>query len=61
MLGRLHYVRIGGVSSGHKEMPCNFNSTSWTTGGGFAIFNETRPIWQNKEVEKYLNSRGKNA
>ena len=48
-----------GCASGNKELPCNFNSTGWTTGGGFAIFNETRPIWQNKEVEKYLNSKAK--
>ena len=36
-----------------------FDSTGWTTGGGFSIFNETRPQWQQKEVEKYLKSTAK--
>ena len=48
-----------GCASGSKEMPCNFDYTGWTTGGGFAIFNETRPIWQKKEVERYLKSNAK--
>ena len=48
-----------GCANGNKELPCNFNSTGWTTGGGFAIFNETRPKWQKKEVEKYLKSNAK--
>ena len=37
-------------------MPTNFNSTGWTTGGGFGIYKETRPKWQSSFVEHYLTS-----
>ena len=48
-----------GCINGTEELPCNFADTGWTTGGGFAIFNESRPEWQNEVVEKYLKSKVK--
>ena len=48
-----------GCINGTQELPCNYESTDWTTGGGFAVYNETRPIWQNKAVENYLNTNAK--
>lgn len=48
-----------GCANGKEELPCNFDVTGWTTGGGFAIFNETRPEWQSDIVEKYLKSEAK--
>jgi len=48
-----------GCVDGVEERTCNFNETGWTAGGGFAIYNETRPSWQNKAVEKYLASGAK--
>lgn len=45
-----------GCVNGTKELPCNYNSTGWTTGGGFAIYNETRPAWQEAVVGEYLQS-----
>ena len=48
-----------GCVNGTSELPCNYDKTAWTTGGGFAIYNETRPIWQNAAVEQYLKSTAK--
>ena len=48
-----------GCVNGTTERPTNFNETGWTTGGGFAIFNENRPTWQNTAVENYLKSKAK--
>ena len=48
-----------GCVNGTQELPCNFAKTAWTTGGGFAIFNETRPAWQTTAVENYLKSSAK--
>jgi subtilase family serine protease len=48
-----------GCVDGNAELPCNFNATGWTTGGGFAIFNETRTSWQKNAVLQYLNSSAK--
>ncbi len=45
-----------GCAHGTSEMGCNFASTGWTAGGGFSIFNETRPAWQKAAVEGYLHS-----
>jgi len=44
---------------GMEERTCNYNETGWTAGGGFAIYNETRPSWQHEMVEKYLASGAK--
>ena len=48
-----------GCVNGTHELPCNFNFTGWTTGGGFAVYNESRPTWQNSAVEHYLKSNAK--
>ena len=48
-----------GCVNGTHELPCNFNVTSWTTGGGFAVYNETRPKWQNTAVKRYLRRKSK--
>jgi len=48
-----------GCVNGTYELPCNYAKTGWTTGGGFAIYNETRPKWQNAAVEQYLKSHAK--
>ena len=48
-----------GCVNGTTERPTNFKETGWTTGGGFAIFNENRPTWQNTAVENYLKSKAK--
>ena len=48
-----------GCVNGTHELPCNFNSTGWTTGGGFAVYNESRPSWQNTAVGNYLKSSAK--
>lgn len=48
-----------GCVNGTHELPCNFAETGWTTGGGFAIYNETRPSWQIEAVEQYLKSGAK--
>lgn len=45
-----------GCAQGTTEMGCNFASTGWTAGGGFSIYNETRPPWQDAAVEGYLHS-----
>ena len=51
--------KINGCVNGTHELPCNFNVTGWTTGGGFAVYNESRPAWQNTAVENYLKSNAK--
>ena len=48
-----------GCAEGVVERTCNFEDTGWTAGGGFAIYNETRPTWQYEAVEKYLKSGAK--
>ena len=48
-----------GCVNGTKELPCNYAETGWTTGGGFALYDELRPSWQNTVVEEYLNSKVK--
>lgn len=48
-----------GCVYGTSEKVCNYAETGWTAGGGFAIFDELRPQWQNDVVEKYLSSGAK--
>ena len=48
-----------GCTNGTQELPANYNDTGWTTGGGFAIYDEKRPWWQNQVVKQYLNSNAK--
>jgi len=42
--------------AGTQELPTNYNSTGWTTGGGFGIYSETQPKWQADAVNHYLKS-----
>ena len=48
-----------GCVNGTQQMPTNFDVTGWTTGGGFAIYSEHRPTWQDTAVERYLTSGAK--
>ena len=48
-----------GCVNGTVELPTNFADTGWTTGGGFAVYDETRPTWQNAAVAGYLKSDAK--
>jgi subtilase family serine protease len=48
-----------GCVNGTQELPCNYAVTGWTTGGGFAVYDETRPSWQNTAVENYLATNAK--
>ena len=37
-----------GCVNGTSELPCNYDKTGWTTGGGFAIYNEN-----DEELKRY--------
>ena len=39
-----------------NEKAIEFNSTGWTGGGGFDLYQNSTPKWQNKAVTNYLNS-----
>ena len=42
-----------------KERSISFEQVGWTTGGGFDIYEDSRPWWQYTEVEEYLNKMNK--
>lgn len=42
--------------TGTDERSINFLSTGWTAGGGFNLYNNQTPSWQNDAVEDYLKS-----
>jgi len=48
-----------GCVNGTQEFPTNFATTGWTTGGGFGMYGETRPTWQDVAVKGYLASNAK--
>ncbi len=45
-----------GCITSEDERSTSFDKTSWTTGGGFDLYEETTPWWQNKSVKGYLHS-----
>jgi tripeptidyl-peptidase-1 len=45
-----------GCATGNTSQTVNFVQEQWTTGGGFAIYSESRADWQSSVVDEYLNS-----
>ncbi len=48
-------THVFGCANGTQENGVEYDVVNWTTGGGFAHWNE-RPTWQEKQVNIYLES-----
>lgn len=42
--------------TGTIEIPTNYDSVEWTSGGGFSLYTDAIPYWQNTHLTNYLNN-----